>query len=313
MKMMQTATEIQFEARSIEADLYEKTTTVAEMKLDNEYFREELLRSENANQELKSQVQALEEQLEEVHQRNEALWSTSHRKEIFESMQKRSESAMETLAACQARAEDLCTCPITQQPMVEPVVAADGQSYERTAIERWFRNHTRSPVTNLHLDQREVFTNRLARTFLNEAKLSVEILRSQHEATKVCIRHLDRLSMYGSSTNDGTPRFMTTTCRVGDRLQLHHSAGSSEKSATKRPRERRWSVPASTVQKSFEEKGWCEGPGQYSPRGDFPPGGNASTSGCPTLPKDSTSGIRRAHILSNNERLLMQPGIPLWE
>ena len=31
-----------------------------------------------------------------------------------------------------------CICPITQDYMVDPVVAADGHSYERRAIEIWF-------------------------------------------------------------------------------------------------------------------------------------------------------------------------------
>ena len=41
-------------------------------------------------------------------------------------------------------------CPITQELPVEPVVAEDGQCYERTAIEEWFEKHTvaKSPMTN---------------------------------------------------------------------------------------------------------------------------------------------------------------------
>ena len=31
------------------------------------------------------------------------------------------------------------TCPITRQLFVDPVMAADGFSYERDAIEKWFR------------------------------------------------------------------------------------------------------------------------------------------------------------------------------
>lgn len=42
-------------------------------------------------------------------------------------------------------------CPITHEPMIEPVMAADGQVYEREAIETWFRHQVTSPMTNMEL------------------------------------------------------------------------------------------------------------------------------------------------------------------
>jgi len=39
-------------------------------------------------------------------------------------------------------------CAITQQPMRHPVVADDGFTYERSAIERWLRSNSTSPKTN---------------------------------------------------------------------------------------------------------------------------------------------------------------------
>ncbi len=38
-------------------------------------------------------------------------------------------------------------CPITRQIMLQPVVASDGRSYERSAIERWHREAQTSPFT----------------------------------------------------------------------------------------------------------------------------------------------------------------------
>ena len=38
-------------------------------------------------------------------------------------------------------------CPITQEVMTDPVVAADGQSYERADITRWLAGHNTSPAT----------------------------------------------------------------------------------------------------------------------------------------------------------------------
>ena len=45
-------------------------------------------------------------------------------------------------------AEEL-QCPITHSLMDDPVVAEDGNTYEREAIERALSVHTRSPLTNL--------------------------------------------------------------------------------------------------------------------------------------------------------------------
>jgi hypothetical protein len=39
-------------------------------------------------------------------------------------------------------------CPITMAIMSDPVVAADGHSYERKAIEEWLESHDTSPCTN---------------------------------------------------------------------------------------------------------------------------------------------------------------------
>ena len=38
-------------------------------------------------------------------------------------------------------------CPITLEVMRDPVMAADGHSYEREAILRWLRGHRTSPLT----------------------------------------------------------------------------------------------------------------------------------------------------------------------
>lgn len=38
-------------------------------------------------------------------------------------------------------------CPITSMPMVKPVVASDGHTYEKRAIRRWLMHKNKSPVT----------------------------------------------------------------------------------------------------------------------------------------------------------------------
>ncbi|KAL3903288.1 MAG: hypothetical protein SGILL_010501 [Bacillariaceae sp.] len=50
-------------------------------------------------------------------------------------------------------------CPITGFPMHDAVVAADGHSYERAAIERWFQYSDKSPMTGAVLAHKELVPN----------------------------------------------------------------------------------------------------------------------------------------------------------
>merc|ERR1712129_153678 len=50
-------------------------------------------------------------------------------------------------------------CPITGQPMIDPVVAADGHTYERTAVLRWLETSNRSPMTGTVLSHKNVVPN----------------------------------------------------------------------------------------------------------------------------------------------------------
>lgn len=53
-------------------------------------------------------------------------------------------------------------CPITQRLLKDPVVAADGNTYERVAITRWFRRKRVSPLTNLPISDALVPNRALA-------------------------------------------------------------------------------------------------------------------------------------------------------
>ena len=62
--------------------------------------------------------------------------------------QKIGKAGMERLhseSAAWAREEYFC--PITCEIMEDPVVAADGHTYERTAIAEWLEHHDLSPLT----------------------------------------------------------------------------------------------------------------------------------------------------------------------
>jgi hypothetical protein len=70
--------------------------------------------------------------------------------------------------------EELLDCPpefvcsITAERMKDPVIAADGFSYERVAIEKWFSNHSTSPKTNLLLRSTRLTPNLTLLTLIKE-------------------------------------------------------------------------------------------------------------------------------------------------
>jgi uncharacterized protein YegL len=59
-------------------------------------------------------------------------------------------------------------CPITLTIMTDPVMAADGHSYENRAIQEWLKNHDTSPVTNLPLSHKHLVSNFALMTAIND-------------------------------------------------------------------------------------------------------------------------------------------------
>ena len=79
-------------------------------------------------------------------------------------------------------------CPITQagQPMQDPVIAADGHTYERSGIERWLTNHTTSPVTRAVLRNQELLPN-------HQLKSQIEQWREDQKGVTARLKRLDVL------------------------------------------------------------------------------------------------------------------------
>jgi len=57
-------------------------------------------------------------------------------------------------------------CPITREVMDDPVIAADGFTYERRALERWLASHATSPQTNARLPSRLLVPNRALKALI---------------------------------------------------------------------------------------------------------------------------------------------------
>lgn len=61
-------------------------------------------------------------------------------------------------------------CPITQDVMEDPVVCADGHSYERAAITHWLLAKDTSPSTNARLPHKNVVPNHALRNLIAEVR-----------------------------------------------------------------------------------------------------------------------------------------------
>jgi len=63
--------------------------------------------------------------------------------------------------------------------MLDPCVCADGQSYERRAIERWLVRHNTSPLTGEKLASKELRPNFALKSLISEFREEAE-KRSVH-------------------------------------------------------------------------------------------------------------------------------------
>ena len=66
-------------------------------------------------------------------------------------------------AAKAAEVPDDYICPITTEIMTDPVITADGFTYERAAITEWLRTKDTSPKTGATLESKALIPNHLVR------------------------------------------------------------------------------------------------------------------------------------------------------
>lgn len=70
-----------------------------------------------------------------------------------------------TVASEKPNLSHLC-CPITHAPLLDPVAAGDGFTYERWAIKQWLATHSTSPMTRELLPHTHLVPNIAVRTLL---------------------------------------------------------------------------------------------------------------------------------------------------
>ena len=70
---------------------------------------------------------------------------------------------------------EIVMCPISHELMVDPVIAADGNTYERKEIEEWLETHDTSPLTRQRLDNQSLTTNRVVKQQIEKLVESGEL------------------------------------------------------------------------------------------------------------------------------------------
>jgi hypothetical protein len=86
------------------------------------------------------------------------------RRQLSELKASAADSAAREVSVC----PDEFVCPITGEVMVDPVVTADGFTYERAAIAKWLKKHDTSPCTNAVLEHRHLATNLALRSQIRD-------------------------------------------------------------------------------------------------------------------------------------------------
>ena len=66
------------------------------------------------------------------------------------------------------------TCPITGFGFYNPVTAADGNTYEMSALDTWFKNNNTSPITGEKIDK-VVYRNTIVKQLVTELKTVYDI------------------------------------------------------------------------------------------------------------------------------------------
>lgn len=61
-------------------------------------------------------------------------------------------------------------CPITMKIFTDPVICSDGFTYEKSAIEIWFKSNNTSPMTGLVLENKNLIPNQIVKSLICENK-----------------------------------------------------------------------------------------------------------------------------------------------
>lgn len=141
---------------------------VEELRARNDELQERLALSEEFNEKFRAEQSdaslLLSQLLSKIESENAAVAQQRARPLDIQCTEEQLEAAW-FLTACSFGA--LC-CPITQEVMNDPVMCTDGQTYERSAIQRHLERSLISPVNRLPINDRMLIPNRALRKILED-------------------------------------------------------------------------------------------------------------------------------------------------
>ncbi len=70
------------------------------------------------------------------------------------------------------------TCPISHEIMSDPVIAQDGNTYDRVNIEKWFKQKQTSPLTNEKINTSLIPNNSIKSMINNQIPVTNMLLNS---------------------------------------------------------------------------------------------------------------------------------------
>eukprot|EP01052_Picozoa_sp_SAG31_P000800 SAG31_NODE_23_length_33717_cov_17.863585_20_plen_455_part_00 len=109
-------------------------------------------------------------------------------------------------------------CAITQEIMIDPVICGDGHSYERDAIELWFRRSNRSPRTGMPLQSIDLIPNHSLRGSIEALLTSRPKLR---EESLAAASERSKASKIQPNAGNGSPSTSRVRPRPGVRSAQH--------------------------------------------------------------------------------------------
>lgn len=110
------------------------------------------------------------------------------------------------------------TCPITTELFYDPVLATDGHTYERVALERWLRAHNTSPTTREPISTDQLTPNRVVKKMADDFRVECRRRRALYKY---------RLDV-DVAKSDPVPCLENHTMSVYSAQWLNRSSSSSE-------------------------------------------------------------------------------------
>ncbi|CAF0986205.1 unnamed protein product [Didymodactylos carnosus] len=123
---------------------------------------------ENHHQDFGNYLESLSPEMKKIREKHQAIQQSSiiaqEEEEKYVEQQLQSIQLPNNMLSC-------FTCPLTKELFIDPVVCADGFTYERAAIQQWLNGgQNRSPMTNMELSNTNLVPNIVIKSALDELR-----------------------------------------------------------------------------------------------------------------------------------------------